>query len=535
MQVGLYLREIAKGTPEQDLSAAFLSYRTDDLRPLVVNRWRDYMAKMPKDDPVFGPWVQLAALESDGFKQKCDELLASWKTANGDPAKFADTHTFATTAPPWNPRVLDAIEKQQPSSMLDVADSYGRLFADVHRQWLTSLLAASLEAGAGADVIPDQDKRHAEINSAINCQIRRHLYQPDTPTAMSDQIGTTLLNRTVRDNVSGKKGAIHDLHLSSTGSPPRAMVLREQTVPETFHIFRRGNPIDRGEVVQASFLTALSRSDGEPFADGRRRLGLAERIVDPENPLTRRVIVNWVWQHHFGRGLVRTPDDFGTRGDSPTHPQLLDYLAVKLLEDGWSLKKLHRRIMLTETYQQAAAEDVNSRVADPNNKLLWRVPRRKLDLEAMRDAMLAVSGELDVAEIGGRPFDFLSNPVVPRRSVYAFVNRDIVSSLASTFDGANPSSCTAERPETSVPQQTLFALNSEFVQNRAAELAKLTSEADSDESRVRWMYQRAFSRDPEPEELQIALRYISADENSEDRWQQLAHVLLAANEFVFVD
>jgi hypothetical protein len=221
---------------------------------------------------------------------------------------------------------------------------------------------------------------------------------------------------------------------------------------------------------------------------------------------------------------------------------LLDYLAVKFLDDGWSMKKLHRQIMLSRAYQQAAAENANSRIKDPDNELLWRMPRRRLDLEAMRDAMLLVSGELNVTETGGRPFDFLSEPVVPRRSVYAFVNRDIVSSLASTFDGANPTSCTAKRPETSVPQQTLFALNSDFIQDRATALAKLTTEANSEEERVRWIYQRAFSRDPEEEELQTALRFVGKiaktahrDSTNAGPWQQLAHVLLAANEFVFID
>ena len=293
-------------------------------------------------------------------------------------------------------------------------------------------------------------------------------------------------------------------------------------------------------MVPARFLTALSAADAKPFAAGKRRLGLASAIVDPDHPLTRRMIVNWVWQHHFGRGLVRTPDDFGTRGQSPTHPQLLDYLATRLLEDGWSLKMLHRRMMLSDVYQQAAAEHAESRIKDQNNELLWRMPRRRLDLESMRDAMLAVSGELDTEIIGGRPFDFLSRPVVPRRSVYGFVNRDILSSLVSTFDGANPTSCTAKRPETSIPQQTLFALNSDFIQDRAMAFAKLSaaSAADSDQSRVRWMYQRAFSRNPQPEELKTAVQFVSSigvESEHASRWKQLAHVLLAANEFVFVD
>ena len=550
MQVGLYLRELARGTPEQDLSAAFLSYPTDDLRPLVLNRWRDYIATISQEDPVFGPWMKLRTLDASKFADNCDRLVRKWQEENGDPAKFANQQSLSVPAPKWNPRVLDAIARQKPVSLLDVADAYGSLFADVHQQWLKSLLDATLEAVSEDTIVPDEDARHAEINSAVNKQLRRHLYHPDTPTAMPDDVAITLLNRTVRDNLGGRKGAIHDLHLSSPGSPPRAMVLQENAQASEFHVFRRGNPIDRAEPVSARFLTALSSAEAQPFEPGRRRLGLALAVVSPENPLTRRVIVNWIWQHHFGQGLVRTPDDFGTRGRTPTHPALLDYLASSFLEDGWSIKQMHKRIMLTDVYQQAAAENSFAREVDPDNELLWRMPRRRLDLEAMRDAMLAVSGELNEA-MGGKPFDLLSMPTIPRRSVYAFINRDIVNSLASTFDVANPNSCTAKRPETTVPQQSLFALNSEFIQDRGAALAALSAiaAANNDEDRICWLYQRVFSRIPKPDELQAALDFLNSTSQpteiilpasdtvpqSAGSWQQLAHVLLAANEFVFVD
>ena len=425
-----------------------------------------------------------------------------------------------------------------------MADIYGNLFAEVQREWLRSLLETSLEAQAGATIVPDQSPKHKTVNSPINRQLRRHLYAPETPIAVPDELAVTLLNRPVRDNVRGRNGAVRNLNLNSPGAPPRSMTLREKTKPDQFYVFRRGSPIDRGEVVQARFLTALSLStslstkNSKTFDDGKRRLGLAKAIVDPANPLTRRVIVNWVWQHHFGKGLVRTPDDFGTRGQPPTHPKLLDYLATKLLQDKWSLKKLHKRIMLSDAYQQASREDAQARIDDPDNRLLWRMPRRHLELEAMRDAMLAVSGELNT-EMGGRPFEMSKKPAIPRRSVYAFVNRDIVSPLASTFDGANPNSCTARRPETTVPQQTLFALNSAFIQDRAAAMAsrKEVTSAETDSAKVNVLYRLAFSRLPDKGEETTALKYVQSQpgEAKGKTWQRLAHALLAANEFVFVD
>ena len=170
------------------------------------------------------------------------------------------------------------------------------------------------------------------------------------------------------------------------------------------------------------------------------------------------------------------------------------------------------------------------------------MPRKRLGLEAMRDAMLVASGELSDA-LGGRPFRLLTKPIVPRRSVYAFVNRDIVAPLMSTFDAANPNACTAKRPETTVPQQTLFALNSDFIQDRAAAMAKLVVHAnvDKDESDadvIRALYRRAFSRDPDAEELDAVSAYVESQRVQNDAmstWQRLAHALLAANEFVFLD
>ncbi|MCG8652515.1 MAG: PSD1 and planctomycete cytochrome C domain-containing protein [Pirellulales bacterium] len=547
MQVGMYLREIAQGAPERELlNNNVFSYRTDDLRPTVIELWRRYLAKMPDSDPVFGPWVQLsrfsAEAKEDGrdLQHHCQQLVQKLTEENGDPVK--DLQRLSTSPPRWNPRVLETLAAAKPTSMLDVADAYGELFVEVQREWLQSKLQAAVEAIPNNKPVPDESPKHLVINSSVHRQLRRHLYGAESPICMPDNIAATLLNRPVKDNLSGRKGAIHNLNLNATGSPPRAMTLVEEMNPEPFYVFRRGNPLDRGPAVPARFLTAVGGGEGKEFKPGQRRLALANAIVDPANPLTRRVIVNWVWRHHFGKGLVRTPDDLGTRGDRPTHPDLLDYLATKFhQEDGWSLKALHRRMMLTKVYQQASRQRLDARQADPDNRLLWRMPRRRLDLEAMRDAMLAASGELKRTDAGGRPFELLSPTTVPRRSVYAFINRDIVAPLLSTFDGANPNACTAKRPETTVPQQTLFALNSDFIQDRGTSLAKwVCDRTDDAEARIGELYRRALSRQPAPDELAQAVAYIdnAARDDQVDSikpWQQLAHALLASNEFVFVD
>ncbi len=442
--------------------------------------------------------------------------------------------------PPWNPLVLDALREREPSSMMELAETYGDLFAKIEKEWVLEKLKAAEEASPAGTIIPDQDKRHQVINSAILRQLRRHLYAEGTPTQLPIQLGTRLLNRTVKDQLNGKRNAIHQLHLNHPGSPPRSMALLE-TDPnkrDIFHVFKRGNPLSKGERVQPRFMTALNQRAPSNFPSKRQRYHLAQSIVSEENPLTRRVIVNWVWRHHLGHGLVRTPDDFGTRGARPTHPKLLDFLASTFSEDGWSIKKLHKRILLSRTYKQAAVENHTSRVMDPENHWLWRRPRKRLSLESMRDAMLKVSGELNL-EMGGRPFDMMSEPITARRSVYGFVNRDVPSTLSTTFDGANPSACTAKRPETTVPQQTLFALNSTFIQDRAKAIMNLNSiqKAPTAEEKIRRLYQQTLSRLPEPMEIELAVNHVEAEnpKSGMARWQQLAHALLASNEFIFVD
>ena len=550
MQVGLYLAEIAKGAVEADLATAFLSYRTDEVRPAIVNRWLKYLAELSQDDPVFHVWFQARSwgqISEEEFATKRDELVAKLngelEAAGYKPESF---HKLSGDPPKWNPLLLEAVSQKKPKSILELANLYGEVFGQEHKQWLTALVETALEAVPGATVKPDDHPEHQSINSPSHRQLRHHLYGSSTPFDLPENEASKLTNRTIADMINGKRGAIHQLNLASPGAPPRAMVLKENSKPQEQNIYLRGNPLSRGSVVEPGFLTALRRNNhSQTFEDGKRRLGLARAVISDDNPLTSRVIVNWVWQQHFGVGLVRTPDDFGTRGQPPTHPELLDFLANEFRKNGWSLRWLHQQILATKVYRQACIEDPHSRQLDPENRLLWRMPRRRLDFEAMRDAMLWISGELDLAQ-GGRPVDFEANPTATRRSIYGFVNRDIVSPLMSTFDVANPNACTAKRPETTVPQQTLFALNSEFIQDRAAKIASATKKdaTQSKTDRISELFQRILGRRPNADEEQLALKFIDESSqasiegqapDSEKGWTQLAHALLASNEFTFID
>ena len=231
----------------------------------------------------------------------------------------------------------------------------------------------------------------------------------------------------------------------------------------------------------AAILGVLSGSDRKPFTHGSGRLELAAAITDQGNPLTARVIVNRVWQQHFGRGLVATASDFGARGDTPTHPALLDYLAATFRDDGWSLKRLHRRLMLSSTYQQDSADRPECVSIDPENRFLWKMNRRRVEFEVVRDSLLAAAGRLD-RSLGGKPIPLLSEPYSTRRTIYGFIDRGDLPGLYRAFDFASPEASSPERPRTTVPQQALFVMNSPFVIEQARHLAarpEIAAQTDS--------------------------------------------------------
>jgi hypothetical protein len=299
------------------------------------------------------------------------------------------------------------------------------------------------------------------------------------------------------------------------GAPQRAMAVEDLPHIVTAHVFVRGNPSNPGAPAPPHFLSCLGGSDDKLFRNGSGRLELARAIADPENPLTARVIVNRVWMHHFGFGLVRTPSDFGFRGDRPTHPELLDYIAVKFVESGWSLKKLHRLIMTSAAYRQASGDNEAARKIDPENQLLWRMNRRRLEIESLRDSMLAAAGRLD-STAGGLPFALMAEPSVPRRSVYAFIERGRVPGVLSAFDFASPDQHAPMRHVTTVPQQALFLLNSPFVaeQARHAVARPELRAATTASEKIHHLYRAIFGRAPEKWEVEAGLKFVSSGAES---------------------
>jgi len=288
-------------------------------------------------------------------------------------------------------------------------------------------------------------------------------------------------------------------------SSDKVMALEDLPKHPNPHVFLRGNENNRGAEVPRRFVAILSGPDRQPFHEGSGRLELARRIASPDNPLTARVLVNRVWLHHFGEGLVHTPSDFGTRSDPPTHPELLDYLAARFVQEGWSLKKLHRLIMLSSVYQESSVGSPEALAADSENMLLARMNRQRLDFEALRDALLIVGGDVDETR-GGPTVDILKEPFSRRRTVYAHIARQNVPGLFRAFDVASPDTHSPRRFVTTVPQQALFLMNSPFVVEQAKRLVKRAeiSSAGDPVERVRRLHRLLYGREPTDEELRLA-------------------------------
>ena len=318
---------------------------------------------------------------------------------------------------------------------------------------------------------------------------------------------------------------------------PLIHALKDAAKPTSLRVCIRGNPDNLGEDAPRHFLTILSDAAPAPFHQGSGRLELARAIASPNNPLTARVFVNRVWAHHFGKGLVRTLSNFGHLGEQPSHPELLDDLANRFIAGGWSIKNLQRLIVLSAAYQQSTQFDARAYETDPENRLVWRMSRRRLEVEVWRDAMLATAQTLD-DKVGG-PSSDLAKADNHRRTLYGAVSRHELNSLLRLFDFPDPNLTADERPVTTVPLQQLFVLNSEFMVQSAKALAKrLVAVAPLNAARIQYAYVCLYGRPPSEHEMNLGLEFLgAAGEPAEKltRWEQYAQALLAANEFLYVD
>ena len=309
---------------------------------------------------------------------------------------------------------------------------------------------------------------------------------------------------------------------------PFLHTIRDGPQPANARVAIRGDAQNLGEEVGRHFLRVLCEGEPKPFIDGSGRLELAEAIASPNNPLTARVMVNRIWELHFGEGLVRSPSNFGHLGERPTHRELLDYLASGFIETGWSIKVLHRKIMLSTAYALSTENSEHNFALDPDNRFLWRANlRQRLDAEALRDSLLAVSGELDPA-VGGLAVPLESDN--RRRTVYGYISRTELDAMLGLFDFPNPNSTSEHRGVTVGPLQRLYFLNNDFVMNRAKAVAdRLNGGSDLDDTaKINKAYRLLFGRSAKKSEIELGLEFLT---ESNGAWSQYAQVLLSSSEF----
>ena len=301
-----------------------------------------------------------------------------------------------------------------------------------------------------------------------------------------------------------------ELELTNPASPMRAMVLEDTARGHDSPLFIRGEAGNKGALVPRRFLQLLSAPNRPVYTNGSGRLELAMGIASVNNPLTARVMINRMWQHHFGDGFVPTPDDFGMMSEPPSHPELLDYLAFNFMTNGWDIKKIHRLILLSSVYQESSANNPRYDQVDPGNRLLWRANIRRLEFEPLRDSLLAIGGLLDT-NVYGRPVDLRLKPDSTRRTVYNFVDRANLADVLINFDFATPDMVTGLRHQTTVPQQALFLMNSPIVIELARRLvARPDFVANTDDAdRLKFLYERIYQRPPDENETRLGLEFVN--------------------------
>jgi len=306
-------------------------------------------------------------------------------------------------------------------------------------------------------------------------------------------------------------------------------VLVDNSTPKDSPVFLRGEAENQGPTVPRQFLECLSGPNRKPFTRGSGRIELANAIASKSNPLTARVMVNRIWQHHFGEGLVTTPDDFGTMGSGASHPELLDYLASYFKEHGWSVKQMHRLILTSQTWQQSSDNNPRFAQIDPFNRLLWRQNLRRLEFEPVRDSLLAIGGKLDtnlygkpvplalpkgrsfraalVLEPSGRPVNI---GYTTRRTIYGYVDRSDLPEVFNHFDFANPSMENGRRHQTTVPQQALYLMNSPLVVEQARNVVARpdVTACKTDEEKIIRLYEIIYQRPPRSEEVRLGLEFL---------------------------
>ncbi len=491
----------------------------------VGDSWQRYLSRKSEQDLVFGPWKIYSNVSTNHLGAWFGKDRKKLQEANKKVASMISNTNPKTKkkGKQLNPYVANMFRKP-PASMQEVTSRYRTIFDLAKKQWLyandISYTKRKQAEAQGKKMDPPKNMEDAQKRFGVEFdkqfgkdyaknmdEIRRVLFDRGHPgkfdfDALKRRNGR--LERAERDRFISK---LESMKINHPGSPPRAMVLLDKGNPRDEAIKLAGGK--RGKVVPRQFLEILSGPDHKPFKTGSGRLELGRAIADKENPLTARVMVNRIWMHHFGKGIVSSINEFGLRAADPTHPELLDYLAWYFTENNWSMKALHKHILMSNTYQQTSDDNPRYSVKDPDNIHYYKMNRRRMDFESFRDGLLQVSGKLDLT-MGGKPLRLTGGDSNYRRSVYALIDRRDLDEMLKTFDFANPNSTAGQRFTSTVSQQALFMMNSTMLADLANQIVsrKEFKDIQDDRNRIVALYNMIYQRNPEPIELKLGQRFL---------------------------
>lgn len=408
----------------------------------------------------------------------------------------------------YNPLVAAKFKGFKPSNLGDVLNLYGKIFDDNRAQ-----CEAAFQAARAATKDSKLDRDALELAGGI---FRTYAANELDTESMRMAVDTWPLR--MRGKGRYNFSAINELKMTHKGAPAKAMVVADRSDARDSALLLRGQAGTPGETVPRGFIEILSPGGQRlNFSKGSGRLELADAIANRENPLVARVLVNRIWMHHFGDGFVRTPDDLGVQAEKPSHPELVDYLANWFVNDGkWSIKNLHRFIMLSKVYQISSHTHPQNQELDPDNRYLWRANVRRLDFEPMRDSLL-VMGDVLNKEVGGQPENITDEPYSHRRTIYGYIDRGALPEMLSHFDFSDPHMPNSRRTSTIVPQQALFLMNSPFAVDIARRIINRTEirNRSNDVERVQALYKIVFSRLPNPQEIKNAFAFLGDETKAE--------------------
>ena len=467
--------------------------------------------RIQKDSPITGPFAAAASVPVVYFAER---------------APAAIEESLKDPDHPVNPIIAAALRGLKPKSLEDVAAAYQKAYND-NKAAILAHLALLAKPG---DAWKKSSPAIAEM-TGYPWAVPSYDEIVDNEDMISlfstRKFCADWQNRPIYGGIGNREPVayfrhtqINELRLSHPGAPGEAMVVQDSEAPKDSYVFKRGDKNNKGEIAPRQFLDILSKGERRPYVDGSGRYEFAQSIATKENTMTARVAVNRTWMKHFVEGFVTTVDDLGNMSEKPSHPELLDYLAAEFMENGWTMKRLHRMIVMSNVYRQDSDPTANPLVAkkglvdplkvDAGNRLLWRGNLRRLDFESIRDSMILLTGKMNTS-VGGQPANITDEPFSYRRSLYGYVDRRRLSDTLSQFDYGDPDSANSRRNSTIVPQQALYFMNNPLSVEvaRAVAARKDVVAAMSEDQRIVAMFRCMFQRRPSNSEIRFSQEFLT--------------------------